>query len=151
MSQSVVIATPADVDLQKDPIRPQWIIEGNPQARSKRLATSADGTSWIAAWSCTAGRFNWHYFVDETVHVLSGEVFITDEKGSKRRLGPGDMAFFPAGTHSVWHVPNEVRKLAMCRHTMPGPFGKGVMLWNKVANRLFGSGSRDRLSASAIG
>jgi uncharacterized cupin superfamily protein len=151
MSQSVVIAKPADVDLQKDPIRPHWIIEGNPQARSRKLAMSADGTSWIAAWSCTAGRFNWHYSVDETVHILSGEVFITDAKDRKRRLGPGDMAFFPAGTHSIWHVPNEVRKLAVCRHTMPGSFGKCVMLWNKVAHRFFGAGSKRRASIGAMG
>ena len=48
------------------------------------------------AWSCSAGRFNWHYTVDETVHIISGEVFVTDHKGETHRLGPGDMAFFPA-------------------------------------------------------
>jgi hypothetical protein len=25
------------------------------------------------AWSCTPGRFEWHYAVDETVHIISGE------------------------------------------------------------------------------
>ena len=149
--QEVVIAQPADVDLQDSPIPANWIIEGSPQARAKGLATSADGASWIAAWSCTAGRFNWHYSVDETVSIISGEVLVTDEKGRERRLGPGDMAFFPAGTHSVWYVPKEVRKLAMCRHTMPGPFGRLFVLWNRIANRLFGSGSRDRVSVGAIG
>jgi len=77
----VVFAAPADIELFDDPIRPQWIIEGTPQARSKRLAQSADGTSMIMAWSCTAGRFEWHYAVDETVHcnrnnaVFSGPLF----------------------------------------------------------------------------
>jgi uncharacterized cupin superfamily protein len=119
------------------PIPANWIIEGSPHARAKGLAISADGASSMVAWSCTAGRFNWHYGFDETAHIISGEVFITDEKGKEYRLGPGDMAFFPAGTHSIWHVPNGVRKLAMCRHTMPGrPFAKCVMLWNR-ANRLF--------------
>jgi uncharacterized cupin superfamily protein len=30
----------------------------------------------IMAWSCTAGRFEWHYAVDETVHLgkMSGVV-----------------------------------------------------------------------------
>jgi hypothetical protein len=55
MSQQVVVATPADMDLQEDPIRANWIIDGDPKARSKRLATSEDGTSWIVTWSCTAG------------------------------------------------------------------------------------------------
>ncbi len=26
-----------------------------------------------------AGRFKWHYTVDETIHLISGEVFVTDE------------------------------------------------------------------------
>lgn len=69
MSEPVVFAAPADVELSADPIRPQWIIEGTPQARSKRLAPSADDTSMIMASSCTAGRFEWHYAVDETVHL----------------------------------------------------------------------------------
>lgn len=37
------------------------------------------------------------YAVDETVHIISGEVFVTDGSGATRRLGPGDMAFVPAG------------------------------------------------------
>ena len=63
-----------------DPIRPEWVIEGKPEARSKSLARSQDGASSVMAWSCTAGYFNWHYTVDETVHIISGEVFVTNEK-----------------------------------------------------------------------
>jgi len=90
------------------------------------------------AWSCTAGRFNWHYSVDETLHIVSGEVFVTDEKGQTHRLGAGDMVFFPAGTSSVWNVPNFVRKIAFCRHSMPRPCGLLLRVWNKVARRLTG-------------
>ena len=138
MPDSVIFAAPADVELAPDPIRPHWIIEGTPQARSKRLAESADGTAMIMAWSCTAGRFNWNYAVDETVHVISGEVFVTDDKGVVRRLGPGDLAFFPAGSRSTWHVPQAVRKLAVCRHSMPRPFGYLLRVWNKAVDILTG-------------
>ena len=93
MSQPVVFAVPADVELLPAPIPERWVIEGTPQARSARLAASADGASTIIAWSCTAGRFKWNYPVDETIHVISGEVFVTDEKGAVRRIGPGDMVF----------------------------------------------------------
>jgi uncharacterized protein len=123
MSEPIVFAAPADIELAPDPIRPNWIIEGKPEARSRRLAESADGTSSVMAWSCTAGRFTWCYAVDETVHIISGEVFVTDGSGATRRLGPGDMAFFPAGSRSTWTIPNEVRKLAVCRHSMPRLFG----------------------------
>jgi uncharacterized cupin superfamily protein len=141
MSERVMFAVPADIELAPDPIRPNWIIEGMPQARSKRLAESADGTSSVMAWSCTAGRFQWHYSVDETVHIISGEVFVTDEKGDVHRLGPGDMAFFPAGSRSIWHVPDRVRKLAVCRQSMPRPLGYAVRAWNKVLDTLTGFSS----------
>ncbi len=106
--------------------------------RSKYLARSADGASSVMAWSCTAGRFIWCYKVDEMLYVIAGEVFVTDENGGVRRLGPGDMAFFPAGARSVWHVPHEVRKLAMCRHKMPRPFGTVLRAWNNLVDRLTG-------------
>ena len=118
---------------------PHWIIEGSPQARSKRLATSPDGTASVIAWACSPGRFNWHYAVDEILHIISGEVFVTDEKGESRRLGPGDVAYFPAGSSSVWHVTKEVRKLAICRHSMPRPLGFALRAWNKLGAILSGT------------
>ena len=138
MTQPIVFAAPAEVDLSPNPICPEWVIEGNPQARSSTLARSADGTSSVVAWSCTAGRFNWHYNVDETLHIISGEAFVSDENGEVRRLAPGDVVFFPAGSHSVWYIPKEVRKLAVCRHSMPRPVGLLLKIWNGLQNRLTG-------------
>jgi hypothetical protein len=138
MPRPVVFAAPANIHLSANPIRPDWVIEGKPQARAKCLAQSADSTSSVMAWSCTPGRFEWYYAFDETVHMIAGEVFVTDEKGEIHRLGPGDMAFFPAGSHSIWHVTQEVRKLAVCRHSMPRPLGFVLRAWNKIVNRLTG-------------
>jgi hypothetical protein len=73
----------------------------------------------VIAWSCTKGSFRWQYHVDEMVHILSGEVFVTDETGSERRLGPGDTAFFPAASAAVWRVTQDVRKVAVCHVAMP--------------------------------
>jgi len=131
--QPIVIAPPAEVELAPAPIPSDWILAGTPEARSRQLARSRDGASSVMAWSCTAGRFNWHYSVDETAHVISGEVFVTNERGEECRLGPGDMAFFPAGSRSTWRVPVAVRKLAVCRQAMPLPFGFGLRAWNKLA------------------
>jgi uncharacterized cupin superfamily protein len=138
MSQPIVIAPPAEVELAPAPIPTDWILAGTPEARSRQLARSHDGASSVMAWSCTAGRFNWHYTVDETVHIISGEVFVTNEKGEECRLGPGDMAFFPAGSHSTWRVPVAVRKLAVCRQAMPLPFGFALRAWNKLARIMLG-------------
>jgi uncharacterized protein len=148
VSEPVIFAVPADVELAPAPIPAHWIIEGTPQARSKRLAESADRTSTVMAWSCTPGRFNWHYTVDETLHIIAGEVFVTDETGGTRRIGPGDMVFFPAGSRSTWHVTKEVRKLAVCRHSMPRPLGFAVRAWNKLVDVLAGaSAQRSALEA----
>jgi uncharacterized protein len=138
MPQPVIFAVPAAAELAPDPIRPHWIIEGTPLAYSKRLAQSADGTATIMAWSCTPGRFKWHYAVDETLHLLSGEVFVTDHNGETRRIGPGDMVFFPAGSRCTWRVTKEVRKLAFCRHRMPRPLGTALRAWNKLRDVLTG-------------
>lgn len=143
MSIPIVFTAPADAELVPSPIHPAWITEGAPQAHSKRLAQSADGTAAVFAWSCTAGRFIWHYAGDEMAHITAGEAFVTDHDGNERRLGSGDMVFFPAGSRSHWHVPDYVRKLAMCRHGMPRPVGFMLRAWNKVV------GSAGQLSGAA--
>ncbi len=142
----IAIADPSTIVLDLALIEPGWVIEGIPHARAKELARSADGTAVMVAWSCTAGRFHWHYGVDETMQVISGEVFITDHNGVEHRLGPGDMAFFPAGSRSVWHVPRAVRKLAVCRHSLPKPFGFALRVWNRFAAFIIRDGAQDGVS-----
>ena len=130
MSKSIVIAAATTADLEPAPLTPDWVLNGLPETRSKKLARSHDGTSHVMVWDCTAGHFNWHYNKDETLVVISGEAFITNEKGEERRLGPGDIVFFPAGTSSTWRVPRYIKKVAFLRHTMPRPLGSGVLAWN---------------------
>jgi hypothetical protein len=131
MDQNIVIAATGAMDLAPAPIAENWILSGNPEARSKVLATSADGTSFIMVWECTPGRFNWHYADDETVVLLAGEVFISNADGAERRCGPGDMLFFPAGSSATWRITNRVRKVAVLRHALPFPVGIGLRVWNK--------------------
>ena len=45
----------------------------------------------------------------ETVYILDGQVH-SEYDGRKRTLGPGSVAFFPAGAKARWHVPSHVRK-----------------------------------------
>jgi uncharacterized protein len=134
MLQPVVIASSLEAELAPAPIPPDWIVSGAPEARSRQLARSQDRASSVMAWACTAGRFTWHYSVDETVQIVAGEVFVTDERGVEHRLGPGDTAFFPAGSRSTWHVPVAVRKVAVCRQAMPLPFAFALRGWNRLAH-----------------
>lgn len=97
--------------LAPSPIPQDWILEGNPAARSKRLAVSTDqlATTWM--WDCTAGRFDWFYDDDEFIHVLEGSAVIEDAAGVQQRLQAGDTFLFPAGSHYEWKVANYVRRI----------------------------------------
>jgi hypothetical protein len=72
-------------------------------------------------WDCTAGQFHWHYDFDETLHFVEGKVTIADGHGEPRTLGPGDVLYFPKGSHALWTVHEYIRKVAFCRRALPGP------------------------------
>jgi hypothetical protein len=100
-------------------INPNWILEGNPVARNKLLFKSADGTATTWLWDCTAGKFNWFYDIDETVHLIEGSVIIKDDTGGVSQVKAGEAIFFPAGSSAEWTVPNYVRKFAILRVPLP--------------------------------
>jgi uncharacterized protein len=128
--RSILIESASSADLEPAPISADWILSGSPQARSRLVTKSGDRTSSIMVWECTAGRFNWHYSEDETVVVVSGEVFITTEKGEETRLGQGDIGFFPAGCSCTWRVTDRIRKVAVLRKDLPPLLGIGVRGWH---------------------
>jgi uncharacterized cupin superfamily protein len=131
-SHHVVTANPATVELSPSPFPSEWVREGCPQAQATAIARSRDGAMTVIAWSCTKGRFRWQYQVDEMAHILSGEVFITDQSGTERRLGPGDTVFFSAGSWSDWHVTQDVRKVAVCHVAVPKLVGRALRAWNRL-------------------
>src|SRR6201996_4008542 len=85
-----------------NPIRPEWILEGQPLARIELLSSSSDGTASTYFWDCTAGRFNWFYSFDETLYILEGSVVLKFPDGTKRSLAAGDTIFFPTGSQAEW-------------------------------------------------
>jgi uncharacterized cupin superfamily protein len=132
-----------DVELKSAPIRPEWIIEGEPMARNQVLALSEDRMATTLVWDCTAGRFRWIYDTDETIHILEGEVHLTQADGVTKRLGAGDVVFFPAGSSATWQVDNYVRKLAFFRQPVPRPMSLFLRAFRKAA------GLADRGAAGA--
>jgi uncharacterized cupin superfamily protein len=132
MQQSIVITATRELSEREiSPITPNWILAGKPEARAQLLAKSHDGFAYMMQWECTAGHFNWHYTEDETVIVLSGEVFIS-QNGEERRLGAHDMAHFPAGSSCTWRVPDRITKIAIMRKPLPFWIGLAVRAWNKL-------------------
>ena len=124
-----------DVELKSAPIRPEWIIDGDPQARNKVLSLSEDRMATTLVWDCTAGRFKWIYDVDETIHILEGAVDLTQFDGSVKHLQAGDVVFFPAGSSATWEVHGYVRKLAFFRQPVP----RAVSLLLKVMHKMAGA------------
>lgn len=145
MSKSIMLATPADVELEPEPIPHEWILSGAPRARCKKLVRSHDSTSSIVVWDCTAGRFNWHFSQDEAIIVISGEAVMINEKGEERRFSTGDLGFFPAGTSCTWLVTDHIRKIGILRETMWRPLGLAVKAWHWLL-RTLGFGAKSALT-----
>ena len=132
MPDHIIKFATGNLPLGPCPIRPAWILEGNPVARNNMIAGSADGTASTVMWDCTAGRFNWHYEIDETVCVVEGSVTVRDQFGDAQTLLAGDTAFFPAGSSAEWTVHKYVRKIAFMRQPLP----RSVLFAKRAYRRL---------------
>ena len=128
------------LDLRDAPIPPDWITGGTPKARSALHSVSADGAATTTVWDCTAGTFRWHFGWDETVLILDGEVEVTAVDGSRRTIRAGEVAFFPAGSSAVWHIPVYLRKLAFCRRRLPAPVAIALTLRDRLVRAIRGGG-----------
>jgi uncharacterized protein len=125
-----------NVDLKPSPIERSWIIDGNPEARSHRLSASADGAATTLIWSCTEGKFNWYYDIDETIMILEGSIVIESDGTPPKRYGVGDVIFFRGGAHAKWHVEGYVKKVAFCHQTNPAGVGLIIRAVNKLKRML---------------
>ncbi|WP_370875537.1 cupin domain-containing protein [Methylobacterium amylolyticum] len=135
-----MIASVTSVDLRSAPIEPSWIHAGEPQARNATLSRSADGLASTLVWDCTAGTFEWHYDIDETIYFLEGSATISDGHGPAKTFTAGDVLFLPRGAVCHWHVESYVRKVAFCRRTQPKLVGLAMRAIGK-AQRIFKRGS----------
>lgn len=65
-----------------------------------------DGNVWagLTRFVTVDGPSSWTPPQRETIHVLEGQVRIEIVGGPVLELEPGDMASFPAGLETVWHV-----------------------------------------------
>lgn len=140
MPATAIVHGQTSVELKSAPIQPDWIRGGNPVARNAELSRSDDRTACTLIWDCTPGQFEWRYDIDETIHILEGSVVLDDGVTPSRRLGPGDVVFFPAGAVVHWTVETHVRKLAFFRRQLPKP----LALLSRAAH-----GLRDRLRRPA--
>ena len=150
VSESRLMVTAATVELEPEPIPSDWVVSGSPVARCKKMVRSHDRTSHIVIWDCTPGSFKWYYGMDEAIVVIAGEAFMIDEKGEERRFGPGDLAFFPAGTTCTWRITETLRKVGVLRETMWRPLGLAVKAWHKLLRIVGLAGNSPLMLALAV-
>lgn len=112
---------PDRLELQFSPIKPEWVMAGEPVARLASHFDAEDGCAATGIWDCTEGTFRWFFKWDETVVILEGEVHVTADDGTERILRAGDIAYFRSGSWATWHVADYVRKIAFLRKPMPAP------------------------------
>ena len=136
MPGTAIVHGQTSVELKSAPIQADWIREGNPVARNAELSRSDDRTACTLVWDCSPGKFEWQYNIDETIHILEGSIVLDDGVMPPRRLGPGDVVFFPAGAVVNWTVETHVRKLAFFRRQLPKPVALLSRALHGVKNRL---------------
>jgi len=142
----IVYSNLAAAEMTSEPICPDWVVEGAPVARKCILSTSHDGDASTVLWDCTEGAFNWYFGYDETVHIVEGEVEITDAQGFHQVLRANDVAFFPAGSNSFWRVKGYVRKVAFCRTIMPAKVSAAIRFLRALKAKLKGGAAPQGLS-----
>jgi uncharacterized cupin superfamily protein len=109
MSQVRCVHGP-EAALEEWPIPREQIREGSPRASGTSLHEGADGAG-TGVWEVTEGSFDWEYATHQSLCVLSGRAQVAIEGGPSLELGPGDAAFFPAGTRARWTVRAKLRKV----------------------------------------
>jgi uncharacterized protein len=108
-------------------VDPSWIKSGNPKFAQSETFRSPDGRTVAGLWSCEGPTtFVWQFGVDETVHLLEGEVLV-DYLGNKFTLLPGDVATFHGGTQATWTIDTYAKKAYVLHN--PGPAGR---LWRSI-------------------
>ena len=138
MPHSLIETSHRDALLKPSPIEPSWIIEGSPEARSCVLSTSKCGSAWTMIWSCTEGKFNWYYDVDETIMILDGSIVLESKESAPKRYGVGDVILFREGAHAIWRVEGHVKKIAFFRRTIPRGFKFSIRAANKLKRMIRG-------------
>ena len=129
---AVAFAAPADVELAPNPIHPDLDHRGQAAGApgGSRKAPTAPRRSWRGPARPAAS--NGTMRSTRRCTLFRAKSWSPTRTATSIASGPGDMAFFPAGSHSVWQVTKTVRKLAVCRHSMPRPFGFVLRAWNKA-------------------
>ena len=114
---SKVITAPKDSEMAIDLLPEREVIEGSREAKTFIVAEAEDENCRSGLWSCPVGTYRFFFPYEEHVYIIEGRVEVTDDRHGKviHKLGPGDMAFFPIGSKTVWKITEPLKKYFVMR------------------------------------
>ncbi|MFL5869488.1 MAG: cupin domain-containing protein [Solirubrobacterales bacterium] len=94
-----------------------FIVDGEQVGEIRWLRTTQDQASTaleVGLWRSDPATYDYLFVVDETFHVIEGAVTIElPETDERLELKAGDIAFFQAGTPSVWTITKPFKKFVI--------------------------------------
>ena len=110
------VSPKAPADLATYPVedQPFWTVTAGdgPTSGSRKDFVSPDGRFQVGYSQydeMTLQLRDWP--IDEFMHILEGQVEITDESGASKIYGPGDMFVMPKGFNGTWRQLGPIKKL----------------------------------------
>lgn len=100
---------PVFCGFEPDPIDPEQVIEGDPEAFDLPMAETETGSEVAGFWMCTPGTFS-DTEEEESFLVLRGHAEVELADGTRLALGPGDTHSFRAGEKTIWKVTQPLVK-----------------------------------------
>ena len=110
--RAVTVVDARAVALEPDPVDPETILAGEPNAEAGEIGRWSDGSE-NGVWRVEPGVFT-DVEVEETFVVLSGHATIEHE-GRVYDLGPGSVCVFEAGAETTWRVTETLLKVYVIR------------------------------------
>jgi uncharacterized cupin superfamily protein len=92
------------------------IIDGSPVGESHRIEPRGDGQVKLNAslWRSEPATYDYLFEGDEAFHVVEGAATIElPDTGETVEVGAGDVAYFSAGTRSVWTITEKFKKFTV--------------------------------------
>lgn len=85
-------------------------VDGNPAMTTWIEYTSPDESMITGCWSATPGTYRATYASWEFIHLIEGEVIITQDGQVPVTLNPGDAFIIEAGFTGTWEIIKPVFK-----------------------------------------
>jgi hypothetical protein len=102
----------ADADLEKSPLEPGQVVDGDPEVR--HLGLHEDDALAIGIWQHSVG-VSTDVETDELFVVLSGRATIQVDGGPTLQVAAGDVGLLPAGARTTWTIHETLRKVYVAR------------------------------------